>query len=141
MSHLAPERFVKWMTNNRHVDRRFGHVYRYHSRSDSHSKALCVFVLIDLLAACRLLREHANCGKVVYGVNLKYLWARSGKAKTIDLAIGLPACGVGELTLEEPIAEGGPLRRGRGGADVGEPADERTIGGGGAERYLGRTSW
>lgn len=102
---LAPERFVEWMTNNKHVDKRYGHIYRYHSRSDSHSKAISLFILDDLLQICTSLRAQAKAGNVVYGVNLKHLWPNSAKEKTIDLAVGLRKGGPVE-PLNEPIAEG-----------------------------------
>jgi hypothetical protein len=102
----APKRFVDWMTNNKHASKRCGNVYRYHSRSDSHSKALCRFVLEDLLNACPLLHAHGKAGKVVYRVNLKYVWPKTSKEKTIDLAIGTPLGGQVELLLSEPISDG-----------------------------------
>lgn len=43
----------------------------------------------DLVTACELLRAHATSGVVAYGINLKHVWP-SGKAKTLDLAIGIP---------------------------------------------------
>jgi hypothetical protein len=52
------------MTNNKHVSKRCGNTYRYHSRSDSHSKAISRLVLVDLLDACPLLLEHGKAGKV-----------------------------------------------------------------------------
>jgi hypothetical protein len=103
---LAPERFVEWMTNNKDVDRKLGQVYRYHSRSDSHSKAICLFILDDLIQVCTTLKEHAAVGKVVYKINLPYLWANSAKAKTIDLAIGLSIEGVASNPPGDPIVEG-----------------------------------
>jgi hypothetical protein len=106
MSVRAPEWFVDWMTKNEHVSKRCGNLYRYHSRSDTHSKAISRFVLEDLLDACPLLLAHGRTGKVVYHVNLKYLWTKSNKEKTIDLAIGTPVDGAVELLLDEPIAEG-----------------------------------
>ncbi len=42
----------------------------------------------DLLAACPVLRQQAERGEIAYGVNVLYLWPRSQKRKTIDLAIG-----------------------------------------------------
>ncbi len=83
----APEKFAAWMAGYRHTDRRYGHVYLYHSRSDAHSIALCRFILEDLLDASELLREHAAQGKVAYGINVPYT-APSGKRKNLDLAIG-----------------------------------------------------
>ncbi len=41
-------------------------------------------------------REQAAQGLVAYGVDLKHVWKGSNKAKTIDLALGIP---------KEPIAE------------------------------------
>lgn len=83
----APERFVEWMTRHAHKDPRFGHVYRYHSRSDSHSVALCGFVMDDLLEACPLLKQHARRGQIAYGINLSFQFP-SGKVKNLDLALG-----------------------------------------------------
>lgn len=104
---LAPVRFANWMTANTHVGKKCGHTYRYHSRSDSHSKAMSLYVLDDLLDRSVVLRTHAAAGKVVYGVNLKYTWVNSAKEKTIDLAIGVPAEGeVVTLLPNQRIAEG-----------------------------------
>lgn len=84
---LAPEKLVQWMSANSHVDRRFGHVYRYHSRSDAHSIALSRFIVEDLLTVCASLREQAESSEIVYGTNVRFSWP-SGKQKTLDLAIG-----------------------------------------------------
>jgi hypothetical protein len=84
---LAPERFVEWMSDNSHVDRRFGHVYHYHSRSDAHSVILSTLIVEDLLTICAALRADAQAGRIVYGTNVRFTWA-SGKSKTLDLAIG-----------------------------------------------------
>ena len=86
----APERIVKWMSEHRHVDKKLGHEYRYHSRSDAHSIELCRFVVADLLARCEPLRSQAARGEIAYGINLKHQWP-SGKTKTLDLAIGMPS--------------------------------------------------
>lgn len=84
----APERFVHWLSEHEHPDK-IGK-YRYHPRSDSHSKALCEYVLSDLLDDCSVLENHAAEGLVVFGINCKYRWEASGKPITIDLAIGTP---------------------------------------------------
>jgi len=93
-SQLFPDRFVDWLSANNHVDKRFGHVYRYHSRSDAHSIALCREILADILAACPLLRRQAAAGRVGYHINAKITSPLTGKTKTLDLAIGLPVAGV-----------------------------------------------
>jgi hypothetical protein len=101
---LAPQKFANWMTANK-AKSKTGHEYRYHSRSDSHSKALGRLIVKDLVAACPLLVDHAKTGKVVYGINFKYTWTGGGKSKTktIDLAIGIPPDA--PLDLPEPDVE------------------------------------
>ena len=94
----AAERFAAWMSGNRHVDRRYGHVYRYHPRSDAHSVALCNYIKDDLLERCPALREQALQGRVAYGINVRYVWPSTGKAKTLDLALGRPASPVGNVS-------------------------------------------
>jgi hypothetical protein len=86
----APHKFAAWMPAYEHRDRRFGHIYRYHSRSDVHSITLCTYILEDILAACPLLRAQAAQGIVAYGINIPYTWSTTGKSKTLDLAIGPP---------------------------------------------------
>jgi hypothetical protein len=86
----APEKFVRWMSANNQVDG-FGNTYRYHPRSDSHSKAICEYMMVDLLDHCAVLSEQAASGEVAYGINLDYTSPVSGKRKRFDLAIGTPA--------------------------------------------------
>ncbi len=87
---LAPERFARWLDNYRHKDPRTGLVYRYHSRSDAHSIALCEAVVQDLFGSCPTLGEQADRGHLVYGINFKIESPVTKKRKTLDLAIGLP---------------------------------------------------
>ena len=94
----AAERFAAWMSANRHVDRRYGHVYRCHPRSDAHSVALCSYVKDDLLERCPTLLEHALQGRIAYGINVRYVWPNTGKAKTLDLVLGRPASPVGNVS-------------------------------------------
>ena len=86
----APQAFTDWLTAHEHKDPKYGWVYRYHSRSDAHSVALCGFVLEDLLAACSVQREHALADRIVYGINARHTFP-NGKRKTLDLAIGTAA--------------------------------------------------
>ncbi len=69
---LAPERFVHWLSTHEPVEERTGQHYRYHPRSDAHSKALCKFLLYDLLDSCPLLEEHLARGLLAYGINVRY---------------------------------------------------------------------
>lgn len=101
----GPKRFAAWLSTHQHVDRRYGHIYHYHSRSDAHSIALCEEVLRDLLDACRVLRKHAAQGEIFYGINFEFAWP-SGKKKTLDLAVGMADAPL-------PPAGGMPIRQGR----------------------------
>jgi hypothetical protein len=85
----APEDLTNWLTSHEHKDPVYGWVYRYHSRSDAHSVALCGFILKDLVAACPRLREQALANKIIYGINARHTFP-NGKKKTLDLAIGSP---------------------------------------------------
>ena len=86
----APKDFAAWLTAHEHRDTLYGWVYRYHSRSDAHSVALCKLMLRDLVEACHPLRDHALADRVVYGINAKHTFP-NGKKKTLDLAISTPA--------------------------------------------------
>lgn len=81
------------MGNHRAKDHKFGRkVFRYHPRSDEHSKMLCRLILDDLLAACPALNRQALAREVVGGPNLKCRLA-NGKTKALDLALGEPVEG------------------------------------------------
>lgn len=87
----APEHFVEWMNGHIANDNKFGRkIFRYHPRSDEHSKKICHLVIADLLKGCDLLREHAQKRLVVGGVNTGVEFP-NGKHKTLDLGIGAPA--------------------------------------------------
>jgi hypothetical protein len=86
----APGRFAAWLSSNAHRDRRFGHLYRYHPRSDVHSVMLSTYILEDLLERCPILREQASRGEVSYGINVRHIWPTTQKSKTLDLAVGRP---------------------------------------------------
>ncbi len=83
----APESFASWLSAHEHKDPVYGWVYRYHSRSDAHSVALCTLILEDLLRSCPALAKDALADKIVYGINAKHTFP-NGKKKTLDLAIG-----------------------------------------------------
>src|SRR2546427_2892969 len=88
---LAPQAFANWLSTHKHTDKKLGHTYLYHSRSDAHSIALCLAILNDILARCPVLQEQALMGDVACGINLQHKWQTTNKKKTIDLAIGCPA--------------------------------------------------
>jgi hypothetical protein len=70
-------------------------VYRYHPRSDEHSKRLCALILEDLQSVCPLLGKHLAAGDVVAGINATVQFP-NGKSKTLDLAVGEPAEGASD---------------------------------------------
>ncbi len=86
----APEKYANWMSAREHIDARFGHVYRYHSRSDAHSIALRRFIMEDLIERTPALRKQVESGEIVWETNVKFHFPLSHKAKTLDLAVGTP---------------------------------------------------
>lgn len=103
MKYAAPLKFAAWMSSNEHKDKKLGHIYRYHGRSDSHSIALCQFIVEDLLTASEPLRQASGIHRVVFGVNLKHTFTQSAKSKTLDLALGYPVEGYIPSLFEGPI--------------------------------------
>ena len=87
----APEIFVEWMSSNIANDNKYGRrVFRYHPRSDEHSKMICRLVLEDLFVSCPELSDHAKNRVVVGGINCKYTFSNR-KTKSLDLAMGTPS--------------------------------------------------
>jgi hypothetical protein len=87
----APNDLAVWMNSHRHKDKKLPHLYLYHSRSDAHSVELCLLIIRDLLLVCPLMQSQAALGQIAYGVNVEHFWTSSGKAKSLDLAIGIPS--------------------------------------------------
>lgn len=77
---LAPARFVDYLRQ-----------HGYHPRSNAHGKALCDFVLEDLLDACPRIQEHAARNVLVYDLNRKIIVGSS--EWNIDLVLGPPPAG------------------------------------------------
>lgn len=69
---------------------KFGNLWQYHPRSDHHSRIACWGVMLDLLRTCRLLRDHVEAGKVVFGINHKMTDFVTGRTKALDLVICEP---------------------------------------------------
>jgi hypothetical protein len=68
--------------------------WQYHSRSDLHSKVGCWGVLFDLLHQSRVLRGHAQQGKVLLGVHFEMRDFGTGRKKKLDLVIARPSSDV-----------------------------------------------
>lgn len=86
----APLRFAEWLSSHRHTDKKYGHTYHYHSRSDAHSVQLCTLILADLIHLSPVLQNQLSRGQIAFGINVSHRWASTGKQKTIDLVIGQP---------------------------------------------------
>lgn len=67
-----------------------GRKWQYHSRSDSHSKAACWAIVLDLLETCALLRKHVEAGKAAFGINHEMRDFRMNRKKNLDLVICTP---------------------------------------------------
>lgn len=68
-----------------------GNVWQYNSRSDRHSKVGSWGVAFDLLATSSLLRQHAEDGKIILGVNHEMRDFATARKKDLDLVIARPA--------------------------------------------------
>lgn len=97
----APQDFVSWLADNRQHSKKHNGVYNYHSRSDSHSIAICRFVVLDLYRVSELIRQKAKAGRIAFGINAEHEWLSSEKKKTLDLVIGIPK--VQRVNLVEDI--------------------------------------
>lgn len=58
--------------------------WQYHSRSDSHSKVACWTLLFDALHECDVLRQHAEAGRLGFGINFEMVGPIS---KRLDLVL------------------------------------------------------
>ena len=62
-----------------------GNHWQYFSRSDRHSKTVCLAFPFDLLHHCPLLREHVAQGVVGFGINHQMRDFKQDKKKDLDL--------------------------------------------------------
>lgn len=63
---------------------------QYHSRSDVHSKVVCWAIVFDLLQHSRVLRDHAEAGLIVFGINHEMRDFKAQRKKNLDLVIARP---------------------------------------------------
>lgn len=78
----------------------------YHPRSNVHGKILCEFVLVDLLAMCPKLAEHASTGRLVSDIQRKIIIA--GSEWNIDLVLGPPAGSLERTVTAKGIQQAPP---------------------------------
>lgn len=74
-----------------------GYRGQYHQQSDSHSKIASWAVLFDLMLESSLVRQHAELGRIGFGVNHEMSDYRNARRKNLDLVIATPGPG-------EPVA-------------------------------------
>ena len=85
----GPEIIVRSMTAQR-IPGQYGNLWQYNSWSDNHSKITCWAVLFDLMRRSPLLRQHAEQGKVAFGINHILTDFSSGRPKSLDVVISMP---------------------------------------------------
>lgn len=68
----------------------YGNTWRYHSRSDRHSKIACWGILFDLLQVCPTLAQHVRSGEVAFGINHEMSDFKVNRKKNLDLVICTP---------------------------------------------------
>jgi hypothetical protein len=68
----ALDRFVEWLASNSQRSNTDGRLYNYLPRSDSHSIALCRFIVQDLVLRSEVIREKAKQGRVAFGLNVRH---------------------------------------------------------------------
>jgi len=105
----APQKFADWMCTNIANDKKFGRsVFRYHPRSDEHSKKLCTLLVEDLLASSPIISRQASEGTIAGGVNMRFTFT-NGKKKNLDLGIGYPAEATSPSLLSQTLVHA-PLK-------------------------------
>ena len=67
--------------------------WQYHNRSDRHSKIASWGIVLDLLEACPLLRQHVAAEKVGFGINHEMRDFRQNRKKDLDLVLCIPSPG------------------------------------------------
>jgi len=74
-------------------------LWQYHPRSDHHSKVACWSILFDLLDHSKLLRDHVESGRLVFGINHEMRDFRTGRKKDLDLVLARP----GSAAIRKPL--------------------------------------
>lgn len=80
-----------------------GQAWQYHSQSDRHSKLACWGVLFDLLIHTPLLQQHAQSGKVAFGINHKMVDFEQNRSKNLDLVLCRPQGELHPISLSDLV--------------------------------------
>lgn len=88
--YVGPNALVATLTVPRQR-RKNGPLWQYHSRSDHHSKVMCLLMAIDLLLESESLRRAVQAGKVAIGINHVMQDYESKRKKAFDLVLHRPA--------------------------------------------------
>ncbi len=92
--------YLRTLSQTGNVTGNDGRTWQYHSRSDFHSQAAVLSILLDLMLECRPLREHVSSGRVGFGVNHEMRDYQRGRRKRLDLVL----CQRGQKVGEECLA-------------------------------------
>lgn len=87
---LGPGILARFLSVPNQTPDKWGNLWQYNSRSDRHSKVACWGVALDLLATSSRLRQHAETGRVVLGVNHTMTDFATNRRKDLDLVIARP---------------------------------------------------
>jgi hypothetical protein len=102
---LGPQILVRSL-NRPTIPDQYGNVWRYHSRSDRHSKIACWGILFDLLQACPTLTAQVAAGKVAFGINHEMSDFKVNRKKNLDLVICTPLDGtLTDRTFHDLVSE------------------------------------
>ena len=77
----------------------------YHPRSDKHSNVLAECIVTDLIQHCKIIRDKAANGELVYDLNFDLIVGRS--TWNVDLVIGAPQLGA-QIVAETGIVRSRP---------------------------------
>ena len=89
---FGPEIVVRSISARSKKDK-FGNSWQYNSRGDHHSQVPCWAVLFDALLTSQRLRQHAENGQVVFGINHQMFDFKNNRSKKLDLVVCTPAAG------------------------------------------------
>lgn len=84
------EIFARTLSRVPEIDKKHGNSWQYHPRSDRHSRIICWGILFDLLQTSRTLADHADTGRIAFGINHEMRDFKTGRKKNLDLVVCTP---------------------------------------------------
>ena len=80
--------------------------FGYHPRSDKHSNALALSIVLDLVENCEVIREKSRAGQIVFDIDFDVIVSQS--TWNVDLVFGSPPLGTFEAAAEGAMRRGKP---------------------------------